>query len=447
MRLNIFLTQLLVSVITLTGCGGGGGSAGGGTVIQDVNDTSPRPLVIIRIEFNDYPFTSPASTWSQKIFGTNEGQLNDYYNEISYGKFHFQKANETDGTADGIITVQLNENHPGFLEDNIDKLADAAVLADASIDFSQYDTDQNGAISSDELQIMFLVAGGERATGANPGIWAHAWCMLEAFTNAPAPTLDTVTLMSCNDEGGYSAFGEKHFDARIGNDATIGVIAHELGHAVFALPDLYDTDGSSSGIGNFGLMGGGNWAYKDGDKYVGTTPVHMTGWSKVYSGFVTSTIMESNIIDLDVNATSAIEYNLYQIPTGRTGEYFLVENRAASGYDRGLYSLQGLDSFEGGLSILHIDDNLLSTCITSNSCNDNELHKLVDVEEANNDLELDNNSTYEGHYKNLFYSANNDSFTPATLPNTKRYDGGDSGVSITNISNPDATMKIDIEIN
>ena len=45
-------------------------------------------------------------------------------------------------------------------------------------------------------------------------------------------------------------------------DATIGVMAHELGHAYFDLPDLYDTTNTSSGIGAFGIMGGGVWGYK-----------------------------------------------------------------------------------------------------------------------------------------------------------------------------------------
>jgi len=451
MRLKLLLTVLFIGWMTLIGCGGGGGSAGGETVTPDVNvaetNTTTRPLIIIRIEFIDYKFTNPESTWSQKIFGTSEGQLNHYYNEISYSKFQFKVANETNGVADGIITVQLDETHPDELENKIDKLRAGAILADDYIDFSQYDTNHNGAIGSDELQIMFLVAGGELATGVHPGIWAHSWCM-QGLLNTPAPTLDNVKLMSCNDNGDYSAFGERHFyiDSR-GNDATIGVIAHELGHAVFALPDLYDTNGSSAGIGNFGLMGGGSWAYKEGDNYVGATPVHMTGWSKVYSGFVTPTVIATTMYDLDVNATSAIGYNLYQAPTGRTGEYFLLENRAASGYDRGLYSLQGLGSYEGGLSILHIDDNLLSSCVSLNTCNNDAQYKLVDIEEANNDLKLDNNSSYEGHYDNLFDGVNYYSFTPVTEPNTKRYDGGDSNISITNISIPDATMNIDIEIN
>lgn len=451
MRISGLFLLLIVSVV-FTGCGGGGGTSGG-TVPPDVNDTETNstslPLVIIRVEFNDYQFSSSASVWAQKIFGASQGELNHYFNEISYEKFQFKAANETDATVnDGIITVHLDENHPDDLEEKIDKLRSAVTLANPDIDFSQYDTDHNGAISSDELQIMFLVAGGELATGLRPGIWAHSWCLGQPSNSITPPTLDNVKLMSCNDNGTYSAFGERHFSFTTqGNDATIGIIAHELGHAVFYIPDLYDTTYNSAGIGNFGLMGGGSWAYKEGDNYYGETPVHMLGWTKVYCNFIAPTTLETSISDLDVIATSSLDYSLYKLPTGKLDEYFLVENRAASGYDRALFSLVGDGSYEGGLSILHIDDNLLDDCLTRNNCNDNPDHKLVDVEEANNDVGLDTVSSYEGHYDNLFFAGNQDEFTSSSIPSSARYDGQDSGVNITNISTPDTTMTLDVEIN
>jgi M6 family metalloprotease-like protein len=392
------------------------------------------PLLIVRIEFNDYSFDSSASVWSSKIFGNSEGELNHYYNEISYSKFQFVKAHETQGTIDdGVITVRLNENHPGNSNvEFLSRINDAIAIADTSIDFSTYDRNSDGAISKDELQLMYLVAGGESATGAAPGVWAHAWCMYGG--NATPPTHDSVELMSCANNGGYSRFGEKHFNASTGNDATIGIIAHELGHAALNLPDLYDTNGGSEGIGKFGLMGSGNWTTKAGDSYAGETPVHMTGWSKTQVNFTSATVINTTQNSLNVKGTSYSDYQLYKIATGVTGEYFLIENRANSGYDRGLASLNG--SYTGGLSILHIDDNQGS--------NQDENHKLVDVEEAN-DAGLDS-EVHRGHANNLFFSGNSDAFTPTTTPNSNRYDGATSGVNVENISAVGATMTVDIDI-
>jgi M6 family metalloprotease-like protein len=409
------------------------GAIGNDTVT--ITGSKELPLVIIRVEFNDYTFNSDETVWNSKIFGNNEGALNHYYNEISYGKFQFSKAHETQGTInDGIITVKLNENHPGNVDDFPNRLVQAIKLTNDYIDYSQYDINNNNAISKDELQVMFLIAGGECSTGLSPGVWAHAWCMYGR--NAEAPTLDGVEVMGCSTNGGYSRFGESHFNH--GTDATVGIIAHELGHAALGLPDLYDTDagGVSEGIGNFGLMGAGNWGNKSNQELPGTTPTHMTGWSKVRSGFVTPTVIESNKLNLEFRGTSFIDYQLYKINTGHDGEYFLLENRTNNGYDRGLFSLEGETDFSGGLSIVHIDDNMAD--------NNDETHKLVDIEEADN-AGLDTGA-HRGHINNLYFSGNVDSFTPTTAPNSNLYDGTSSGLSITNISATGNSMSADIEI-
>ena len=61
-------------------------------------------------------------------------------------------------------------------------------------------------------------------------------------------------------------------------DCRIGVCAHELGHLVFGWPDLYDTDESSEGLGNWCLMGGGSWNGR------GDVPAHPSAWCKARTG-------------------------------------------------------------------------------------------------------------------------------------------------------------------
>ncbi len=406
-----------------------------------VNVTNKLPLVVIRVEFNkvgneDGKFHSDASVWSQKIFGTDEGELNHYYNEISYGRLQFEKAKESYGVQnDGIITISLNEDHPGNGVNFQEFLPRVIKLTDNYIDYSMYDINKDKNISKKELQIMFLVAGGENATRQYPGIWAHAHCIKEATI------LDNTQIMGCGISS-YSIFGERHKSNSAGDthDATIGIIAHELGHAAAGLIDLYDIDGSSQGIGNFGLMGAGNWGRKSWNEKAGTTPIHMTGWSKIQSKFI-EPISILNDISLEFIQTSDENYKLYKIPTKHEKEYFLIENRANSGYDRGLFILAGGTNFTGGLSILHIDDNLDKYEIG----NMNEAHKKVDIEEAN-DAGLDNNTTHRGHVNNLYFSGNSDNFTPTTTPNSNLYDETSSGLSITNISDTGASMSADIEI-
>ena len=120
-----------------------------------------------------------------------------------------------------------------------------------------------------------------------------------------------------------------------------GTVAHELGHTLFGLPDLYnvaylsqegprDPAGDSAGIGNWGLMGWGalGWGGDDG-------PVSFSAWSRLRLGWaqVTEAAGPSQRILLrDVAETG----ELVRIPLGGE-EYFLLEYRTRSSfYDRGI---------------------------------------------------------------------------------------------------------------
>ena len=398
-------------------------------------DIRKQPLLIIAIEWNDKTLTDSLSSWSSKIFGTSEGQLNHYYNEISYGRFKFIKTNETYDVNDGIIKVVLNKNHPNPGSDSskdtafLDDIKTAVSQADPFLDFSQFDADSSTGISASELQIMFIVAGGESAMGQSPGVWAHAWNF-----SGNGPQHDGVYLMDNIDGGKYSRFGEMHSASRTAN---IGVIAHELGHATFALPDLYDYDGSSFGAGFFGLMGYGTWGIKDGDSHPGDTPVHMTGWSKTKSGFISPIDITANTT-LDLKSTDQRGpdgYKLYKFKSSDPKEYFLIENRSNFGYDRGFKGkLDG--SYVGGALILHIDEN------KTDNKDDNQ--RLVDVEEADNLVLGPPAKISDGHANNLWFSGNKDSFSRLSTPNSNWNGGSESGISISNISAPGASMSIDV---
>ena len=51
--------------------------------------------------FGQQSFKSETSCWANKIFGNNSGQLNEFWQEVSYGKFMIYPAEETQG----IITM------------------------------------------------------------------------------------------------------------------------------------------------------------------------------------------------------------------------------------------------------------------------------------------------------------------------------------------------------
>ena len=372
------------------------------------------PLLVILLEYNNQKIQSADSVWAKKIFGNKEGQLNHYYQTISYGQFGFTPVEETGGTNnDGIIKIKLNKNHldtainsSKFTSRLTKDIQSAIAAADKYVDFSKYDTNGNGALRSNEIAIIFVVAGYEDAYEgghARNGIWAHQ----SSLSHYDAPEADGVKIFDNRYKGRYAAFGERHGD----HDAVIGIIAHELGHAVFKLPDLYNVSGKDGGIGVFGLMGAGSWGRKNRNEYPGATPVHMCAWSKTYTGWVTPQVVSNTSATLTETASN--EYNIIKIPIS-ANHYYLLENRNNTGYDRGLYELDdgpNGERFQGGVLIWHINQKKLTTQhLLNNDVNADTHNKGVDVVEANHPV-LDSQGGH-GEATALFYNPNRTSFGP-----------------------------------
>ena len=429
------------------------------------------PLLVVRVQYADATFQSSETSWADKIFGTSDGQMNHYLAETTYNKYQFTPITETSGTTnDGLVTVTMSENHPDTQKNSWACYASTAITAtDSSVNFAAYDNDSNGKLSVTELQVLFLVAGGESATGLNSpgGVWAMATALLcdvdgdglyADESGEHGITLDNVRLLglisSAHGQNGFSQFGERQGRSSSDTwDATIGVMAHELGHAYLLLPDLYCTSGSCAGIGNFGLMGGGAWGYKSSSEKSGATPVHLSAWSKENLSICTPQTVSSGTNSLTLPAvyqssTHAASCGIYKATTSTSGEYFLFENRSTGGYDKGFnyLLLNGSEStvvessYSGGLAIWHVKD-ILSTCSDNNTC-ETQSPPLVDLEEANN-ADLDSGSS-TGRTTHLFYNGNSVSFSNSSTPDSKLYDCSSSGISATSISAAGDSMTLTI---
>ena len=392
--------------LALSGCSVDSQTTNTVTVATVPHTKASIPMLGILVSYNNVQITSSDSIWSHKLFGYNEHELNHYYKEVSNNQFHFVQATESNGTHnDGIVSIHLNKDHPNSsnLSNFYLDLKNALVNLNSYVDFSNYDSDANGKITPDELLLTFIIAGFEDAYEnhghVTNGVWAHQYCMTES-TNSP--TLDSVSLMGCQNGGNFALFGERH-DISDSHDATIGIIAHELGHATFNLPDLYNMTQSKGGIGNFGLMGAGAWSYTVSDTYPGATPVHFSAWSKVYNKWITPTVHQGFVT---LNETFSAGYNIEKISVN-SNCYYLLENRNNSGYDRGLYSLGG--NFQGGIAIWKIDNTKLTDShFEHNDVNGDTQNKGVDLVEAK-PSNIDS-SAGSGHEFVLFYKGNVDSY-------------------------------------
>jgi M6 family metalloprotease-like protein len=319
--------------------------------------------IVILIDFTDaYADTvnHPGWRYQQMLFdGPWPTQtMKEYYHEVSYGDF----------TVTGEVTTvwyRANNGHDYYGYNNGATRAAALVKeacqkADAAINFNLYDRNGDGYV--DALFVIHQGPGREE-TGSGNDIHSHRW-RLDYGTGSNYTTGEGKI---CRD---YSIEPEMHNSTTYSNIynkiITIGVFAHEYGH-VLGLPDLYDTDYSSDGLGNYCLMSGGSWG---GNGQSPSRPVQMTAWSKAQKGWVVPENIPANVTGkkLPPVETSRSVYKVWK--DGTPGQqYFLVENRRRQGFDALLPN--------DGLLIYHID--------ASQSGNTNDNRRLVDLESASAD--------------------------------------------------------------
>jgi M6 family metalloprotease-like protein len=378
-------------------------------------------LLFILVQYANQPGTTSEASWANLL--TNH--IAAYYDRASYGKVKLLPAEELAGAADnGVVGwLTIGPSHPntgantGSANQEITKSALHA--ADPYVNFAVFDLNDDGLVTSDELGVVIVVAGGERAYDAGGNtVWGHAWDI-----DAGAPVVDgKVVGLYHNGGRGYAQVGEKHGN----HQATMGIIAHELGHLIFGLPDLYDTDGSSAGIGGWCLMAYGGWGRKSEESIAGQTPVLPSAWVKVVQGWVIP------LTSGDIALTAAGDYGadatntVYKIGTRHENEYFLIENRQPTGYDQGLDLGVG-GSAAGGLAIYHIDDSQYS--------NATDFHRRVDLEEADGD-ENDNGT----EATDLWHLGHNEAFSDSSRPSSQLYTESPSGITLSNFSPPGAVM-------
>ena len=301
-----------------------------------------RELVILAAYANTNATTSP-SAWTGRFFGAT-GSLKHYFQEVSYGNLSFSPAVENHGAyADGIVGwLKINTyNGPvGYQWAGVGNQVIAAIKAAAPfVNFAQYDTSpRNGRIEPNELHITIIAAGDEQASCGGNAVWAHKYSL-----GSSAPVLNGVSV----GYHGYTIFGEIQCTAGR-HQATMGIIAHELGHDL-GMPDLYDTDKSAAdggGVGKWSLMASGSWNAAPGGLQ-GSSPAHLDGFLKSYMGWTVPEQVSGpvNGTTLTQAETSPRAVRVRANPNGvdwrfgansGSGEYFLLENRQKTLYDAGL---------------------------------------------------------------------------------------------------------------
>lgn len=364
-------------------------------------------VVVVLAEFTDQAFGAGATQqhFQDLFFSTGvipSGSVREFYNEATNGLVNISgqvvgpytlpdtMANYANG-ASGIGTTTPNSR---------DMAEDAAVLANPDVNFATYDNDGDGFV---DAYVVVHAGRGAEETGSAGQIWSHKWVLRSAMNADGAQIYAYLT---------------------VPEDARIGVCAHELGHLLFGFPDLYDTDSSSEGVGNWCLMGGGSW---NGG---GDTPAHPSAWCKANQGWATVTNVTSNGVRSipDVKVGHEI-FRLWK-DGGAGQEYFLVENRQRAGFDAGLPG--------DGLCIWHIDEAI--------STNSSEAHPKVALEQADGNDDL-GSAANRGDAGDVWPGSSNTTvFDNGSTPNSQSYAGSNTCVAVTAISASASTMTADLRV-
>ncbi len=363
-------------------------------------------VIVVLVDFTDKHMARPVQEYRDLFFSTGvlaNRSVREYFAEVTNGLVDIQ--GEVVGPFRMPRTLAAYANGAsgtGGSSPNARTMAqDAATAANATVNYGPYDNDGDGFV---DAFIVIHAGRGAEETGSSNDIWSHKWVLPGSGLN-----VDGTRIFA------YLTVPE---------DCKLGVCAHELGHLLFGFPDLYDTDNTSEGIGNWCLMASGSWGL-GGDR-----PTHPSAWCKVNQGWVTVENRTTNgpATILDVKSS----HNVLRLwkDGGAGQEYFLVENRQQTSFDASLPA--------GGLLIWHIDE--------SQTTNSNENRYKVALMQADGQKHLENNGN-RGDPGDCYPGASgNTSFNKTSTPNSLSYAGTDTCVGVTGISASGATMTANISV-
>ena len=378
-------------------------------------DTFHVPLILV--EFPDanaaYEPSEIDSIMNQEGYThlnyENTGSFRDFYQEISYGQFlPIAEVSEWYMAPNGHDYYSYNNGYA-----RVRQLVRAMVdsLEASGFDWSGFDNDGDGYV--DALNLIHQGAGAEEGDYSN--IWSH-----KSSLGNLAVSYDGVIINSYNISP----------EIQNGNIVAIGVLAHEFGHAL-GLPDLYDTDYSSTGSGKLALMASGSWGTSGNSPWY---PATMVGWCKNELGWVDVVEITEDQLDVSIQQSYSSNTVIRVNHSQADEEYWLIENRQKIGSDTLMPT--------PGLTIWHINDDIADGWAVNN----NEPYYGVGLEQADGMFALENGGPSNG--ADVYPGdSNNREFSHSSTPNTTSIYNEPSMLRIDNISDPGEFMTFNVSYN
>jgi M6 family metalloprotease-like protein len=340
---------------------------------KDAKISGSRKYPVVMGYFTDLAATNTQAEFQTMLFsnGTNVKSVNNYYRDMSYNAMscsgvvdNWRSSNNT------VAYYSVNDGlNGGTTANTYEFIRKVLVHADSFVNFadSSYDLNHDGYVD-----VLWVTHAGKGAEEGAANIWSHSFYLsgfgsgatyyitndISPFTGNPVRINEYII----NPERTNYADGNNTTTEMIG----CGVYCHEFGHAL-GLPDLYDTDDSGPGIGNWSVMAGGSWGANGN---TGARPAALDVWCRRFLGWASPTrITNDNLYTVNsIMATaSGSSYKLAKLGADTTKQFWLIENRYKNAM--GPVSSVKWDSllYGQGLAIYHIDSTYTTTTYLNNN--------------------------------------------------------------------------------
>lgn len=345
------------------------------------------------------------------------GSVRDYFLAQSNGQF------ELDFDVVGPVTMSKKYGYYGadseYQKDEkvYEMIKEASDAIQDKVNLKDYDWDGDGEAD----QVFFLYAGLGQASSNNAStIWPHESELRYWPCGVLSYSTGKINTYACANELQPETQGSSRYIS-----AGIGTICHEFSHCL-GFADMYDTTGGGGyGMSVFDVMDQGSY---NGNGFV---PCNYTAFERIYAGWVEPIELIDPATVKDMKSVSDYGRPFIMYNYKNTNEYFLLENRQNTGWDKGLYG-------SNGLLIVHV--NYVPSRWANNSVNSSS-EKMQCCTVVNADGSRDNTQyslqgdLYPYEVKGVTM---NDEFTDESEPAAKLYTKNSDnsyalGIPITNI--------------
>lgn len=297
----------------------------------DVTFTSADPKAVFEEYFNGTAVRPYSS--ATKLQGYSS--VRQFFTDASHGNFTPQF------DLYGPYTASQNHDYYGNNTGrSYNLLREAVQLAEGDIDFTQYDSDNNGKV---DIVYVLYAGTGANTSQDNRDFWPACWYNSSIRTNSGK----VINVIGGSNELAYSTTKNPSKGNVI---AGVGVFCHEMSHGL-GLPDLYWTSGTPQN-NDYNNCGPEDWDLMDGGENLsdGLWPCQYAAWEREILGWLEAEELNAPA-DVTVYPLNDERGKAYKVVNPSDPmEYYIIENLASDEWNYYLNKQYGC-----GLMITHLN--------------------------------------------------------------------------------------------